>query len=292
MKTRWRRKYVFNSTWNFESLTVVSQYTEWSQWDAVSYRLAPPISTARSSIKCTKCTPLNLNDPELPTFGTHAQHLYGQVLPHSTSKGYDEHVPLPNLQLHMRSSIRPIQSAPSSSATTWSSATISSTMPQGSLPPINTASPYASSASSSSSSSPLSTPEITIRTPITVHQPRPSRRIPIISLSELASACDDFSMSSASPGGKVSHRKPPQDLLSPLATSASSKYTSSYSPTYPSFSDEMGIEGTPFPVPFSFEEKNTFTIPTHPYTDSGEVVTCSCGCMESYTILQDLHYNV
>jgi hypothetical protein len=131
----------------------------------------------------------------------------------------------------------------------------------------------------------LSTPEITIRTPITVHQPRPSRRIPIVSLSELASACDDFSMSPTSKN--AFYQKPFRELLSPLTTNISTNYTSPYSPMHSSFLDEMGIEGAPFPVPFVFEEKNAYTAPTHLFNGSEEVVICSCGCMGSYTIPQN-----
>src|ERR1700733_6998246 len=140
-------------------------------------RIAPPISSARSFIDRT---PLR---PNGPWSGTHPRHydIYGQEPPHSPSNSYNEHVPLPYLQPHMSHRTRSTRTDPfSSTASTFSSTTTSSIQYQTLLPPISTVSPYASSDSSSSSSSPLSTPEITIRTPITVHQPRPSRLIPIV----------------------------------------------------------------------------------------------------------------
>ena len=247
--------------------------------------LAPPVSSARSS-NSIECTPPRPNDPELSWPDTHTQQydFYGgQEFPQSPSNGYNEHVSLPSFQPHMPTRIRPTSTAPfSSPAFTFpSSATASSTLYQKSLPHISTVSPYASSDSSSSSPSPLSTPEITIRTPISVHQPRPSRRIPIVSLSELASACDDFS---TSPTIKNSfHQKPPRELLSPLTTNISANYTSPYSPMHFPFLDEMGLEGA---VPFAIEEKNAYTAPTRLFNDSEEVVLCSCGCMGSYTMPQ------
>jgi hypothetical protein len=254
------------------------QYTEWSQWVDMDCHFAPPISSTRSSVECN-CNPPVPNDSELPWLGSHAQqyNLGGPGSPQSLSDSY-EHVPLPYLQPHMHKRTRPTQKplVPTSSSALY----------QTSLPDISTVSPYASSDSTSSSPSPLSTPEITIRTPITVHQPRPSRRIPIVSLSELASACDDYPVSPTSKD--ASHRKPFRELLSPLTTTISAKFASPYSPMY-SFSDEMGIEGASFPVPFAFGEKNVYTAPTHLINDSEEVVVCSCGCMASYTLPQNSH---
>ena len=262
--------------WNF-------QYTGWPQWNDMDCHLAPLVSSARSS---TECTPLRPNDPELSWPDTHAQQYEfygGQELPQSPSNSYNEHVSLSSFQPHMPNCIRPTPTAPvSSPAFNFpSSAATPSTLYQNSLPHISTVSPYASSDSSSSSPSPLSTPEITIRTPISVHQPRPSRRIPIFSLSELASACDDFSMSPTN----SFHQKPSRELLSPLTTNISANYISPYSPMHLSFSDEMGSEGA---VPFTVEEKNAYTAPTRLFNDSEEVVICSCGCMASYTIPQSL----
>ena len=182
-------------------------------------RIAPPISSARSFIDRT---PLRPSDPELSWSGTHARYhdIYGQEPLQSPSNSYNEHVPLPYLQPHVSHRTRSTRTVPfSSSAASTSSTTSSSILYQTLLPPISTVSPYASSDSSSSSSSPLSTPEITIRTPITVHQPRPSRRIPIISLSELASACDDFTTSPVSKD--VSYQKPFRSLSCAFRNNAS-----------------------------------------------------------------------
>ncbi|KAF8220786.1 hypothetical protein L208DRAFT_734590 [Tricholoma matsutake] len=237
-----------------------TQYTERQQWDDTDYRFAPPISSARSSIDCTLPRP---SDPELSWAGTHARRYdcYGQESPQSSFNSHNEHVPLFCFQPHMNNRSRPTHQAPFSS-----SVTTSSKLYQRSLPQISTVSPYASSDSSSSSSSPLSTPEITIRTPITVHQPRPSRRIPIVSLSELASACD---VSMSSTREDAIYQKPSRELLSPLTTNISANYTPPYSPIHSLFSD-------------------AYTAPTHLFKDSEEVVICSCGCMGSYTITQNL----
>ncbi|KAF8641195.1 hypothetical protein AX17_000830 [Amanita inopinata Kibby_2008] len=52
-------------------------------------------------------------------------------------------------------------------------------------------SPSVSSDTASSPSPPLPSPTIQVQRPLVLHQPRPYRRIPIISLSQLASACDE-----------------------------------------------------------------------------------------------------
>jgi hypothetical protein len=139
--------------------------------------------------------------------------------------------------------------------------------------PINAMPPDSSALSASLPPSDLNTPPShPPQAPLKLHQPRPSRRIPIISLSKLASACDnllthvqepkrnaseevsplsvDFSRVSsmlslpAVDGGNTQHLKymlyPPSDV---------------YSPTY-----GVGFDG-----------------------HSGKAILCNCGCMESYT---------
>ena len=106
------------------------------------------------------------------------------------------------------------------------------------------------------------------QTPLKLHQPRPSRRIPIISLDNLASACDDLANSTHVQEPK---RHASEEALSPLSSMLSlpavdggnmqqPKYMlyptgDVYSPTY-----GVGFDG-----------------------HSGKAILCSCGCMESYT---------
>lgn len=106
--------------------------------------------------------------------------------------------------------------------------------------------------------------------PLTLHQPRPSRRIPIISLSELASACDAFPIQTPAkdPRGRVSG-----EVLSPLSSSIlQSHRTITGDPN-------IRIE------PPSLHSTNSIYIPTFPWgthDDQGKVLSCNCGCQESY----------
>ena len=109
--------------------------------------------------------------------------------------------------------------------------------------------------------------------PLKLHQPRPSRRIPIISLSNLASACDDIANQVQEPKRHASEEAPfplsldfnrISSMLSLPAVDGGNthhlKYmlyptSNVYSPTY-----GVGYDG-----------------------HSGKAILCSCGCMESYT---------
>ena len=258
-----------------QSLVGDQQFLEWPQWDAMDCRSVP---IPRSSVRCIPPQP---NDLGISWPGTHAQQydLYEQGSQQPRSAGYDERAAggaLSNLQ-------PPYPQLHNIINSTVSSATSASTLSRShpcSLPPINTVSPYASSDSSSCSSSPLLTPEITIRTPITLHQPRPSRRIPIISLSELASACEDFpgSPKRTSTDQKPSQRLPPPLQINDFLTNCASMS----SPHHSTFTSN------PFRSQFVPEIKNTYTAPTYLVgEDSEEVVFCSCGCRESYTLSQN-----
>lgn len=149
----------------------------------------------------------------------------------------------------------------------------------------NTVSPSVlSSASSSTTSSPIRHTQA----PLKLHQPRPSRRIPIISLDELASASEGV----LQPVRRRKYSKPshysgpyprsPVEALSPLPLDChgfspvsekrefghlSTSKISSYQPSRP----------PPISNPSLSALFRSGGLPT-------KVITCSCGCMESYTI--------
>ncbi|KAF9469687.1 hypothetical protein BDZ94DRAFT_1243024 [Collybia nuda] len=258
---------------------------QWPGWEAINPRLAPiPASAIRNS---PECSPAMLSNRGVRWGGNRIQPYgnHGQKSPPLRFEGceiYPGQRNLPFLQpLYSQPQNTPLSTPPSTS-----SFTLTSPSPYHTSRPINsTVSPSASSDTSSSSSSTLPSPELTVRTPITLHQPRPSRRIPIISLSELALACDDFA---ASP---PTQSFPYQELLSPLTLDFPAKYTSVYSPEHPSLSGETRIEGPRFAHPEQGYPYQSHTEPTY-YVghNSEDVVLCSCGCMESFVISQNNHY--
>lgn len=96
-----------------------------------------------------------------------------------------------------------------------------------------------------------------------LHQPRPSRRIPIISLSRLASACDDIEA--------ASRRKP---TVSPKAR------TTSLSNNFPDLRQPQSQY-----LSRTRERRMLLASPLARDDDrAGCIVQCSCGCMESYAI--------
>jgi hypothetical protein len=104
-----------------------------------------------------------------------------------------------------------------------------------------------------------------------IHQPRPSRRIPIISLSKLASACDTFPLQTPQkdPKGKEVTRPlflRPSGSLSMHRTITQDRNTwiKPHSALHPT----NGIYTSLFPCG------------TH--GDEGKVLSCNCGCQESY----------
>ncbi|TFK77498.1 hypothetical protein BDN72DRAFT_873774 [Pluteus cervinus] len=133
----------------------------------------------------------------------------------------------------------------------------------------------ASTSLSNALSPPKVSPTPRIQPPIKLHHPRPSRRIPIISLSELASASADALVSPSahattevspiSPPRQTAYRSydapaKPDDLHS--RRPAPQLTTSSWSPIGDYYSDQISCEPT---------QRDGFLL-------------CSCGCMESYTI--------
>lgn len=103
------------------------------------------------------------------------------------------------------------------------------------------------------------------QTPLKLHQPRPSRRIPIVSLSRLALACDEFQIHPKEPSaisGEVNHlpfRTAPSKSYHPMAYHSSNQFNKQSSHL------KNDIYGTGFPG------------------NTGRLTQCSCGCMAPYT---------
>lgn len=141
------------------------------------------------------------------------------------------------------------------------------------LPPlISTVSPSASSISSSSSS-PSASPDLVQHRSIPILQPRPSRRIPIVSLSALASACDDLHNYLYSDSEK--HQP---DFPSPPTQDFFARYTPPFIRPDPCLPD--------FDIPLEYASSGKYISSARIYNDGIglEGVICSCGCMESFAI--------
>ena len=112
--------------------------------------------------------------------------------------------------------------------------------------------------------------------PLKLHQPRPSRRIPIISLSKLASACDTFPVQTPA---KDSRSRVTGEVLSPLSFQPSHSSSMLQSPRTTTQDPNTRIE------PPSLHSTNSIYVPTFPWgthDDQGKVLSCNCGCRESY----------
>ena len=135
------------------------------------------------------------------------------------------------------------------------------------LPSIPAESPSNSSIAPSTSSWPSHATQV----PIKLHQPRPSRRIPIVSLDELASISENFIL----PPHKTCHlANSPVEALSPLP----------FDFHHQSFESNHAriCEGGLQSKSDNFCPKFSMLRPP----DGGEprqVILCSCGCMETYT---------
>ncbi|KAF9055901.1 hypothetical protein BJ165DRAFT_1521867 [Panaeolus papilionaceus] len=137
--------------------------------------------------------------------------------------------------------------------------------PGHSIPPTN--------ASQSPSSSPLNSLPMK-NNPLKVHQPRPSRQIPIVSLSQLASACEDYPINSRTSNAKV--KSAPEYGLSPLPLEVNGFLPpmSSHSNPYQSTNQQTKYASHPPNNAYN----PMFSTGTH-----GNSIMCSCGCMEMYT---------
>lgn len=129
------------------------------------------------------------------------------------------------------------------------------------LSPLNNPSPSLSS-DTTSSPSPLPSPNVAAQRPLKIHQPRPYRRIPIISLSQLASACDDI----------ATKPSPKQTALSPLPFE------------YLDFNIEPPSAGVRQPYPYLSPTGlcNTYKSPTTLARTTDRTILCPCGCMGHY----------
>ena len=112
--------------------------------------------------------------------------------------------------------------------------------------------------------------------PLKLHQPRPSRRIPIISLSNLASACDTFPVQTPAtdPRGRVSG-----EVLLPLSFQPSNSSSTLQSPRTITQYPNIRIEPAPL---HSTNSTYTPTFFWGTHDDPGKVLSCNCGCQESY----------
>lgn len=118
---------------------------------------------------------------------------------------------------------------------------------------------FAQSASSTATSTPTSA--VSHLRPTQLHHPRPSRRIPIISLAELASASDEVLQKRI----LKTHSKSPLPTLSPLPIEC--------------HDFDLGFE-------YRFDPFSTQSYSTT-FGSSGplhEAITCTCGCMGSYVV--------
>ena len=133
------------------------------------------------------------------------------------------------------------------------------------LSPLNNASPSLSSDTTSSPSPSLPSPNVAAQRPLIIHQPRPYRRIPIISLSQLASACDDNIATKPSPK---------QTALSPLPFE------------YLDFNIESPSAGVRQPQIYPYLSPsglcNAYKSPTTLAKTTDRTILCPCGCMGHY----------
>jgi len=132
------------------------------------------------------------------------------------------------------------------------------------LSPLNNASPSLSSDTTSSPSPSLPSPNVAAQRPLIIHQPRPYRRIPIISLSQLASACDDI----------ATKPSPKQAALSPLPFE------------YLDFNIEPPSAGVRQPQIYPYLSSsgmcNAYKSPTTLAKTTDRTILCPCGCMGHY----------
>lgn len=154
----------------------------------------------------------------------------------------------------------------------------------------NTISPCALVSASTSPSLPIQA-HILQQPPLKLHQPRPSRRIPIISLAELALAGEDkqFLRSTktrhprgVAPPGHPYPRMSPVKALSPLPLDCHG-----FSPISPK--REIGQPPTINANTYQYSQSsqlrvNTSSIALRHSGHPSKFVNCSCGCMESYPI--------
>ncbi|KAF5312137.1 hypothetical protein D9619_002723 [Psilocybe cf. subviscida] len=156
--------------------------------------------------------------------------------------------------------------------------------------PFGAPAPAAQSSSKSSSSithtsttispsAPYPSPPPTATPPLKIHQPRPSRRIPIISLSHLASTCDTYPIypPPQEPTGGISAEVKPA-----VATLGRSRRQDT-KPYLPITSHRANAQ-----FKSSRQQSQSSHRVYHPHfsvgtnTGPGQVAQCPCGCMQSF----------
>ena len=147
----------------------------------------------------------------------------------------------------------------------------SSTLPALRLPPITPSSSILDPYTTTPPSQPPAT--TTNQAPLKLHQPRPSRRIPIISLSNLASACDDF----VSPTHIQESKRHVSEARSPL--SDFNRVSSMLSLPAVDGGNTQHLKYMLYPTSDVYSPTFRVDFDGH----SGKAILCNCGCMESYT---------
>jgi hypothetical protein len=107
-----------------------------------------------------------------------------------------------------------------------------------------------------------------------LHQPRPSRRIPIISLSNLASACDDITNQVQEPKRHASEEAP-----FPLSLDFNTISSMLSLPAVDGGNTLQHLKYMPYPTSNVYSPTYGVGYDGH----AGKAILCNCGCMESYT---------
>lgn len=126
--------------------------------------------------------------------------------------------------------------------------------------PQDNSSPSLSSDTTSSPSPRLPSPPA--QQPLVIHQPRPYRRIPIISLTQLASACEEAD----------NNRIQSDSALSPLPFEYLDFHTD---PSPPGLHQSLSQYTLPGPA-------SSQALKSQPGKTKDRSIFCSCGCMEHY----------
>jgi hypothetical protein len=112
--------------------------------------------------------------------------------------------------------------------------------------------------------------------PLKLHQPRPSRRIPIISLSNLASACDDHLDTHV----QDPERNASEEALSiPPLSLDFNRVSSMLSLPAVDGGNTQHLKYMLYPTSDVYSPTYGVGFDGH----SGKAILCNCGCMESYT---------
>ncbi|KAF8079034.1 hypothetical protein FPV67DRAFT_92922 [Lyophyllum atratum] len=267
--------------------------TQWPTWESTNrLRSSIPTSAARSSLSCSPSRQNSSGtfwlgsqyEPEHDPFGPESPPPLGTLFDMSA------YVEDPGNHAFYTEA-QPHNNPHDSTESPYSYAFPASSSASSSRP---TVSPLASPASQSSlSTPPSSSPDIIMHAPtLVLHQPRPGRPIPIIPLSELASACEEFYMPPSSTRTNFSNydlpgiRLEPSNLLSPLSSEFQAHYMPSYSPK-PTASLQDSPNGNPPYIGYGDDFDDDFSpmnAMRYSYLDGGPEIFCACGCKESYRI--------